>query len=295
MTTFVYPVVTYWVWSSEGWLSAFASGEKLFNTCGLIDYAGSGVVHMTGGVAALIAAFILGPRAGRFGEEAKAMPGHNLAMAALGTLILWFGWYGFNCGSTLALEGVNAAKVAVTTTLSPSAAAVTAMIYSRVVYKRYDLPVTLNSALAGLVGITAGCVVVADAAAIAIGFVSALVYIGSAKLLEKLKIDDPIGAAPVHGFAGIWGCLAAGIAYQETAVFDGYSNRIPESRGAQFGQQVVGVILIIVWVGATSGLLFVSLMGFKPSNRTKFLRVSAEVEEEGLDSSEHGGDFKTHF
>eukprot|EP01084_Bolivina_argentea_P128910 227778_1 len=117
-----------------------------------------------------------------------------MTLQTLGTFILWFGWYGFNCGSTLALEGVNAAKVAVTTTLSPSAAAVTAMIYSRVVYKRYDLPVTLNSALAGLVGITAGCVVVADAAAIAIGVVSALVYIGSAELLEKLKIDDPIGA-----------------------------------------------------------------------------------------------------
>jgi len=295
MTGFIYPVVSHWIWGSFGFLSAFNKGADplVEGSIGMIDFAGSGVVHMTGGVAALVGAIVVGPRAGRF--DGPGLPPSSMTLQTLGTFILWFGWYGFNCGSTLALEGVNAAKVAVTTTLSPSAAAVTAMIYSRVVYKRYDLPVTLNSSLAGLVGITAGCVVVADAAAIGIGVVSALVYIGSAKLLEKLKIDDPIGASPVHGFAGIWGCLAAGIAYQETAVFDGYSARIPESRGGQFGQQVVGVIIIILWVGATSGLLFVSLMGFKPSNRTKFLRVSPEVEAEGLDSSEHGGDFKTHF
>lgn len=297
MTGFIYPVVTHWVWSSVGFLSAFngKAPEDQFveGSIGMIDFAGSGVVHLTGGVAALVGAIACGPRLGRF--EEGGLPVSSYTLQTLGTFILWFGWFGFNCGSTLVLEGVNTAKVATTTVLSPSAACVTAMIYSRVVKKRYDLSLALNSVLAGLVGITAGCVVVYDAWSIFIGFVSALIYIASSNLLAKLKIDDPIGASPVHGFAGIWGVLAAGIFCDEGNLSDGYSFEGEFNRGAQFGEQIVGVFFIILWVGSLSTIMFVLLMGLKPANRTKFLRVSEETEAAGLDASEHGGDFKTHF
>mmetsp|Transcript_6837 Transcript_6837/g.8306 ORF Transcript_6837/g.8306 Transcript_6837/m.8306 type:complete len:446 (+) Transcript_6837:202-1539(+) len=298
ITGFVYPVVTNWIWSSTGFLSAFngkaPEDQFVSGSIGMIDFAGSGVVHLTGGVAALIGAIFLGPRQGRF--EGKGLAASSYTLQTLGTFILWFGWFGFNCGSTLVLEGVNTAKVATTTVLSPSAACVTAMIYSRVVKKRYDLSLCLNAVLGGLVGITAGCVVVVDAMAIIIGMISALIYIGSANLLEKLKIDDPIGASPVHLFCGIWGVIAVGIFIDADTLGDSYSAD-PETfdQGAQFGQQIVGIVFIILWVGAWSTLLFASLMGFKKSNRTKFLRVTPEIEEAGMDASEHGGDFETHF
>jgi Amt family ammonium transporter len=292
MTTFVYPVVTYWVWSSEGWLSAFTSGEKLFNTCGLIDYAGSGVVHMTGGVAALIAAFILGPRAGRFGEEAKAMPGHNLAMAALGTLILWFGWYGFNCGSALAFDGTNVAKVAVTTSLSPAAACLTAIIYSKATTGTYDLPMALNAILGGLVSITAGCSTVEDWSAIVIGVIGAFVYIFAANALVKYEIDDPIGASPVHGACGAWGVIAVGIFGNGRDVLTAYSG-CPENfvsdnsqywqplPGSQMAVQIIGVLAITAWVLATfAPVVFIM-------KKINFLRVDPDMELAGLDQSEH--------
>lgn len=282
MTGFIYPVVSHWVWGY-----GFLSESLVDGAGGFIDFAGSGVVHLTGGVAALVGAVACGPRAGRF--DGKPLEPSSYTLQTLGTFILWFGWYGFNCGSTLALDGLTASKVAVTTTLSPSAAAVTAIIYSRVVLGRYDLTTTLNSVLAGLVGITAGCAVVTNWGALVIGVVATLVYAGSAKLLEILKIDDPIGASPVHGFAGIWGCIAAALFADE----DWVGSDFP--RGEQIVQQLIAVICIIAWVGGASALLFFALMGGKPSNRTKFLRVSEEVEAAGIDSSEHGGDFKTHF
>jgi len=297
MTGFIYPVVSHWIWSSVGFLSAFngkdAEEQFVSGSIGMIDFAGSGVVHLTGGVAALVGAIALGPRLGRF--EEGGLPVSSYTLQTLGTFILWFGWFGFNCGSTLVLEGVNTAKVATTTTLCPSAACVTAIIYSRVVKKRYDLSLALNSVLAGLVGITAGCVVVYDGWSIFIGMVSALIYIGSSNLLVKFKIDDPIGAAPVHGFAGIWGVLAAALFCDPGNLSDGYSFEGEYDRGAQFGQQIVGIVFIILWVGSLSTILFVALMGGKPANRTKFLRVTEEAEAAGLDASEHGGDFKTHF
>eukprot|EP00511_Aplanochytrium_stocchinoi_P000634 CAMPEP_0204823902 /NCGR_PEP_ID=MMETSP1346-20131115/1980_1 /ASSEMBLY_ACC=CAM_ASM_000771 /TAXON_ID=215587 /ORGANISM="Aplanochytrium stocchinoi, Strain GSBS06" /LENGTH=478 /DNA_ID=CAMNT_0051950777 /DNA_START=61 /DNA_END=1500 /DNA_ORIENTATION=+ len=297
LTAFVYPVVSHWVWGTSGFLSAFAgeNGTFIFEdsypfACGVFDYAGSGVVHMTGGVAALIAAYILGPRAGRFGEDAKPMPGHNLAMATLGTLILWFGWYGFNCGSTLLFDGLNASKVAVTTSLAPASACLASIFIQKKRTGKYDLPAALNAILGGLVSITAGCSVVEDWAAIPIGVIGAFVYQFAADTLVKLEIDDPIGAFPVHGACGAWGVIAVAIFGSPRYVQLAYScNNPPPSSGNywdplpgyQFAIQLILVLTIIGWVTLTvTPFVFVL-------KKLKVLRVSEEMELAGLDASEH--------
>ena len=201
LTAFVYPVVVHWVWDSNGWLTAFKPTDKLFD-CGMYDFAGSGVVHMTGGVAGLMGAMIVGPRTGRFGPDGRvvAMPGHNASLVVLGTFILWVGWYGFNPGSQLAIIGSEAvvARTAVSTTLSAAAGGVTAMAINYGLYHVWDLIAVCNGVLAGLVGITAGCSVTEPWTAIVCGFISAWVIHGAGKLLLKLKIDDPLEAAPMH-------------------------------------------------------------------------------------------------
>jgi Amt family ammonium transporter len=299
LTSFVYPVVSHWIWASQGWASAFNgqpwqgkgdTGLVFGNTngsCGMIDFAGSGVVHLTGGMSAFWGAKIVGPRLGRFDANGNVvgMPPHNIGMQTLGVFILWFGWYGFNVGSTLGLNGFTASKVATTTTLSPSMAVVTAMVYSRLVYKHYDIGLSLNSALAGLVSITASCSVVDDWAAIIIGFIGFFVYQGASVLMKKMQVDDPVDAVAVHGACGIWGCLAAGIFATPNLIYLGYSDRICDgwTSGLQFGTQIVGVLAIIGWVTLWMVPLFLIL---KFAN---VLRVPAEFEENGLDISEHGG------
>lgn len=290
MTSFVYPVVSHWIWATGGFASAFNDrDDTLFapEGCGVIDYAGSGVVHMTGGLAAFWCAFIVGPRLGRFGPDGQdnRIPPHNMALVTLGTFILWVGWYGFNTGSTLAFDGENASKAAVTTTLSPSLAAFTAILLSRGVHGHFDLGTVLNSALGGLVGITAGCTTVPDWAAVLIGIISCLVYMGSSKLMILARIDDPVDAIAVHGFCGIWGMLAIGIFAQPDLIKTAYSGRECEGNttGLQFATQLVAVLTIIAWVTLTAAPLFVLL------KKVNLLRVPPEFEEKGLDSSEHGG------
>lgn len=296
LTSFVYPVVSHWVWATNAWLNAFYSADEdqLFEDsrlfCGAIDFAGSGVVHMTGGVAAMVFAAVLGPRLGRFDSDgaAVAIPPHNIAMQALGVFILWFGWYGFNCGSTLVMDGDVAGKVAVTTTLSPAAAVVTAIIYCKLVEKSWNIGTVLNAALGGLVSITSGAASTDAWMAVVIGAIGAFVYIGSSKLMLKLKIDDPVDAVAVHGFCGAWGVLASGIFFDLAAVSVGYSNypdsgEGPCSQGEQFATQVVLVLVIIAWVAVTCVPVAI---GMKVAG---LLRVSAEDEEAGLDLSEHGG------
>jgi len=282
LTAFVYPVVSHWVWGT-GFLSAFID-ERFLEGCGAIDYAGSGVVHMTGGVAAFIGAKILGPRIGRFDSEGTpvAIPPHNISLQTLGVFILWFGWYGFNCGSTLLFDGPNASKVAVTTTLAPSAAVVTGIIAGRFLTGHYDIGIALNCALAGLVSITAPCPVVEDWAAIIIGIIGAFVYIGSSKLMVKLGIDDPVDAIAVHGCAGAWGLIAVAIFATDANISNSYGFETCDT-GKQFGTQFVLIFTIIAWVIATCIPFFLVL------KVTGVLRVSAEDEEAGLDSSEHGG------
>jgi len=283
MTVWVYPVISHWVWAT-GWLSAFIDRDAVLfpEACGMLDYAGSGVVHMTGGIAAIFGAKILGPRTGRFvNGEVQPLPPHNVSLTTLGTLILWFGWYGFNCGSTLAWDGINASKVAVTTTLSPAAAALTGMVLGRLVSGSWDLSNTLNCVLAGLVSITAGCSTIPDGLALVVGAIGAVVYMLSSKLMLLLKIDDPLDAGSVHGTVGIWGCLAVGI-FASPAEIDTAYGCADADMGAQFVTQLVGVIAIIAWVGFWSIITFVIL------SKAGWLRVPAEVEEAGLDISEHG-------
>lgn len=288
LTGFVYPVVSHIFWATGGWLSAFNSGcvvDELGDNAycayykeaagggGLIDFAGSGIVHMTGGVAAFWAAVIVGPRLGRFSNPSEFVP-HSIWMQALGVFILWFGWYGFNCGSTLAWSGSDAGDVAVTTTLSPSAAVVTAILVTRLTEGHFNIGLVLNAALAGLVSITAGCGNLTDGMAIVTGAIGALVYIGSSKLLKLVKIDDPVDAVPVHGFCGAWGVIAAGLFNPTDA--GGASGVIMET-------QILSIAVIAGWVTVTTVPVLVAL---------KFagkLRVSEEDEKAGLDNSEHGG------
>lgn len=270
ITGFIYPIVTHWVWSGDGWLGGL----------GFIDFAGSGVVHLTGGIAALAGVLVIGPRIGKYDEDGnpRPIPGHSLMLGALGVFILWFGWYGFNAGSTLAAVGADIASVAVTTTLASAAGAVAAMItaWTYPVYGKPDVGLTLNGALAGLVGITAGTANVSNVGAVAIGLVAGLIVVVSIVGLERIGVDDPVGAISVHGAAGIWGVLAAGI-FDITGTGLLYGGGI-----AQVGVQALGVVAIISWVFITSTIVFRLL------DRMWGMRVSPEEEIGGLDRMEHG-------
>lgn len=259
ITALIYPISGMWKWGG-GWLDAM----------GFYDFAGSLIVHAVGGFAGLAGAIVLGPRIGRFGEGAKPMPPSNMAIATLGVLILWVGWYGFNPGSQLAFSdaaNVNATMlIAANTTLAAAAGTILAMIIGWFIVGKPDLSYALNGALAGLVGITANCDSVTNVEALIIGAVAGVLVVAGMKLLESLKIDDPVGAWPVHGLCGIWGGLATGI-------FGGHP----------LVAQITGSIAIPVWAFVTSLILFsiIKALGM--------LRVSPEEEEMGLDVSEHGG------
>jgi len=305
ITGFVYPVVVHWVWDGNGFLSAFNKDHVLG---GVIDFAGSGVVHMTGGWAALVGAAILGPRLGRF-ENPAAFEGHSTPLQIIGTFLLWFGWYGFNPGSTLYVHGYarDMARSAVTTTLSAASGGLAGLYLKKSLPEKlggsgnYDVGHTCNSLLGGLVGITAGCVVVDPWAAIIIGMFSAVVYHAASCLMRRLRIDDPLDAFAVHGACGLWGLIAVGLftvreySYAPHAEnhkrFDGDGNDLgpdsgifmPHSRGILFATQVVFALLEILWVCTLSCLIFgtMKLLGI--------FRVSQEEEDAGADISKHGG------
>ena len=259
LTGFIYPISGYWKWCG-GWLDQL----------GFYDFAGSLVVHAVGGFAGLAGAIVLGPRIGRFGKNgnSKPMPGSNLALSALGVLILWIGWYGFNPGSQLAISGADNTNavmlIAANTTLAAAAGTVAAMLLAWSLFKKPDLTMALNGALAGLVGITANCDSVTNIESIIIGIVAGFLVVGGIMLLEKLKIDDPVGAWPVHGLCGIWGGIATGI-------FGGHP----------IIAQVIGSLVIPIWAFFTMFLLFYALKSLN------LLRVSEEEEIIGLDISEH--------
>jgi len=293
LTGFIYPVVVHWVWSSNGWASAFNPEGALTKQFGggMVDFAGSGVVHMTGGFAGLVAAIILGPRKGRFeGDQPAAPQPHNHTLASLGVLILWFGWYGFNCGSTLMISdgaSIVASRVATTTTLSAAGGAVSGAFIGKAVYGSYDIMFALNGILAGLVSITSACAIVNPWSAVLIGILGAMVYKASSNLLNKLKIDDPLEAFPVHGCCGMWGVLVVGIFGTDdnmvTAAFANNADVDMIKSGNQFAVQLISLLAIIAWVVTTVGILFMCIK-FSPIP----LRVDDETEEMGLDISEHG-------
>jgi len=270
MTTIIYPISGHWVWQANGWLA------KL----GFIDFAGSSVVHSVGGWASLVAALLIGPRIGKYTNgKSNAIPGHNMVYAALGVFILWFGWFGFNPGSTLAISGDNANKVAdivITTNLAGAAGALAALLLTWFRYGKPDFSMTLNGVLAGLVGITAGCAVVSPGGAVLIGLITGITVVFSIEFIDKkLHIDDPVGAISVHGVCGAIGTLLVGVFATDGGLFYGGGFE-------QLGIQAVGVFSIGIWVVTASFIVLFTL------KKTIGLRVSEKEEIEGLDIHEHG-------
>ncbi len=279
ITALIYPIVGHWIWGG-GWLSKLASP--------MIDFAGSTVVHSVGGWAALAGALVLGPRIGKFvGGKAKAVKGHSLTLAALGVFLLWFGWYGFNAGSTLSGTNWSIAVIAVTTTLGGAAGAVGGLLISWKKYKKPDVGLTLGATIAGLVAITAGTANVSPLSSVIIGGLGGILYVYSVAFFDKIRIDDPVGAISAHAVCGAWGTLAVGLFAQEA--FGGVN-------GLFFGGGINQ--LLSQFVGVTSVFIFVfpvMLLAFKLTDKLIGLRVSREDELKGLDISEHGAEAYPDF
>ncbi|WP_181350253.1 ammonium transporter [Thalassobacillus sp. CUG 92003] len=266
MTGFIYPVVGHWVWGG-GWLSEI----------GFVDFAGSTVVHLTGALGAVVAVMFLGPRLGKYTKgKVNVIQGHNIPIGALGVFILWFGWFGFNGGSTLAADPELIPHVVSTTLLSASMAIIASALYSYAKFKQIDASLTLNGALAGLVGITAGCANVSPVGALFIGLIAGIVLVEAVQFMDqKVKLDDPVGAIAVHGICGIWGTLAVGLFSVEGGLFYGGGVEL-------VGIQALGVAAVIAWTMSVTGIvvfLMKSIAG---------IRVSRQEEVSGLDFAEHG-------
>ena len=262
----IYPIFGHWTWGG-GWLAK----------AGFLDFAGSTVVHSIGGWLALAGAILLGPRLGKYGADGKprAIMGHNLPLAALGVFILWFGWFGFNPGSTVAANGAIG-YIAVTTNLAGCMGAITAMFASWIISKKPDASMALNGALAGLVAITAGCDAVSPFGAMVIGSVAGVLVVLSVLFIDRvLRIDDPVGAVSVHGMNGLWGTLAVGLFNTSKGLF--YGGGVE-----QLGIQALGAGTAFAWAFGLGLVLFFAL------KKTVGLRVSREEELRGLDVGEHG-------
>jgi ammonium transporter, Amt family len=278
--TLIYSLVSHWIWSPDGWL--FSRGMQ--------DFAGSTVVHYQGALAGLAGAILLGPRLGRFAADGRptAIPGHNMAFTTLGVIILWFGWFGFNAGSTLSVQfgGLGFfAYIALNTNLAAAAGVVGAVVTSCAVVKKPDLSMMLNGAIAALVAITAGCAFVEPWAALVIGLGAGAIVVHGSRLVERAGIDDPVGALAAHGMAGVWGTLALGF-----LTVPSLAERLGTGRGGllytgsavQLGTQALGLIAVGVF---TFGASFLTLWAMKA---TFGIRTDAEAEAAGLDLSEHG-------
>ena len=275
ISLFIYPIFGSWAWGSlfhgnaKGWLEGL----------GFIDFAGSTVVHSVGGWAALAGAICLGPRLGKYTKEGKptAIPGHNIPLATLGVFILWFGWFGFNPGSTTAAN-TSTALIAVNTNLAAAAGAVFAMITAWVKFGKPEVGMTLNGTLAGLVAITAGCANLTPAFAVLTGAIAGVLVVVAVLVIDRIGVDDPVGAISVHGLNGAWGTLAAGL-FNADKMFDAHI----------VGVQVIGILACFAWSFTLCFLLF------KLMQKTIGLRVAPEEEYEGLDFHEHGGDAYPEF
>jgi ammonium transporter, Amt family len=281
VSALIYPISGGWIWNGGGWLA------KL----GFHDFAGSTVVHSVGGWVALAGALILGARRGKYmvvngKKTAKAIPGHNMPLAALGVFILWFGWYGFNAGSTLSGTDLSIGAVAVSTTLSASAGAIAAMITSWIWFGKPDASMSLNGALAGLVGITAGCAVATPGGALIIGVIAGVLVVLSVEFIDKvLHVDDPVGAVSVHGVCGAWGTLAVGL----FANTDDMKGLFFGGGFGQLGIQALGILSVFAWAFGLGLVLFFLI------KKTVGLRVSDTEELQGLDISEHGSEAYSGF
>ena len=273
----VYPIEAGWVWNSQGWLAQW----------GFHDFAGSAAIHSVGGLTALIGAIMVGPRLGKYvkdkaGKATKvnAIPGHSITLGALGCFILWFGWYGFN--GAAAWDGTSLASIFLTTTIAPAVATCTTMIFTWIKNGKPDVSMCLNASLAGLVGITAGCDSLDAIGATVVGVVSGILVVVAVELLDlKLHIDDPVGAVGVHLVNGVWGTLAVGLLANPEAPA-GLNGLFYTGSAVLLGKQTVGILAILAWTAVTMTITFLII------KKTVGLRVSAEEEIKGLDSTEHG-------
>ncbi len=275
----VYPVTGHWIWSDSGWLADM----------NFIDFAGSTAVHSVGGWCALIGAKILGPRIGKYSKDGRpqAIPGHNIPIGALGVFILWFCWFGFNCGSTTEAT-LTLGDIAMTTNLAAASATIAALAVTWKKYGKPDVSMTLNGSLAGLVAITAGCAVVPNWAAIIIGLIAGTVVVYSIEFIDKvLKIDDPVGASSVHCVCGVLGTILTGV-FAKAEVLD----EMGMTRLQSIGVQTLGAVSVGLYCVIAAFIIFTVL------DKTMGLRVTKEEEEEGLDLHEHGmnayGNFRLH-
>jgi Amt family ammonium transporter len=294
ITGLIYPVVGRWIWGG-GWLSDL----------GFMDFAGSTVVHSVGGWAGLAGAFVLGPRIGKYvktrvkdsgsgsvtvyKDEIKEFPGHNIPLAALGVFLLWFGWFGFNAGSTTSGMDLSIARIMVTTNLAAAAGAVGALFFSWLATGKPSAPLSLNGAIAGLVAITAGTASVSPLSAVIIGFLGGVIVVLSIRFFDRtLKIDDPVGAISAHAVVGAWGTIAVGLF--ASAKFTGGVNGLFFGGGFhQLSIQILGVVAVFVWTTVTSLILFYTI------KKSIGLRVSEKEEKRGLDLGEHGSEAYNGF
>jgi Amt family ammonium transporter len=264
VTALIYPIIGHWIWGG-GWLAEL----------GFTDFAGSTVVHSTGGWIGLIGAMILGPRPNRFGPDAVPMPGHSMTLATLGTFILWLGWFGFNPGSQVAATPGPISLITVNTNIAAAAGAISAMFLGWFLIGKPQLPWALNGALAGLVAITAPCNDVTPFESIIIGAIGGVVMYFGVNLLEKRQIDDVVGAVSVHGFAGVWGTLAVGI-------FGASGGFVHKGSFEQLGIQTIGIFAVCGFALATAFVMFSAI------NAVGWLRATKSAQSVGLDVYEHG-------
>ena len=276
----IYPISGHWIW-----------GGGFLSKIGFIDYAGSTAVHSVGGWAALMGAVVLGPRMGKYNRDGStnAIPGHNIMMATLGVFILWFCWFGFNPGSSLEAAGYIG-NIAMATNLSACAGALVAMFLTWKKYGKPDVSMTLNGILAGLVAITAGCHIVSLYGAIAIGAVGGILVVYGCEILDqKLHVDDPVGAVGVHCLNGVWGTLAVGLFACNTPASEGTLGLFFGGGTALLITQLIGVIIVAVWVCSMSFIMFTLI------KKTVGLRVTPQEELAGLDLGEHGSEAYPDF
>jgi len=274
VSAIIYPLVGHWIWCGDGWLAQRGFG----------DFAGSTVVHATGGWAAFIGTVVLRPRIGKFAEDGspRVIAGHSIPLAALGVFLLWFGWFGFNPGSTLSVgDGSAIALIAANTNISACAGAIAAMLVVWIRHGKPDLSMTMNGALAGLVAITAPCAFVTPAASFAIGAIGGAIVVYGVEFLDRIRVDDPVGAVPVHGMNGIWGTLAVGI-WGRKSLGLARDGLLAGGGVAQLAVQAFGALTVTAFVIASMGLVFVAI------DKTIGLRVSRDEELRGLDIGEHG-------
>jgi len=278
ISAFIYPVYGHWVWGG-GWLSQL----------GFHDFAGSGVVHAVGGLVGLAGAMVLGPRFGKYDKNGKpqAIPGHNIPFAAIGVFILWFGWFGFNPGSTLNGQDLRMAVIAVNTNMAAAAGAAVALLTIYLKTRVWDIGMALNGALAGLVAITAPCAVVSGPSALVIGAIGGLLVVVSILTVENLGVDDPVGAFSVHGVNGLWGLLAVGLFADGT--YADITGLLFGGGTAQLVNQLIGAATVVAWAFPLGWLTF------KVMDLVFGIRVSPEEELSGLDVQEHGGAAYANF